>query len=126
MGTSPYNLIQRGIYNINDDFVFSVYVKKDPETKFKSNGIDFYSSVTDKNGVKIDTSHINDVWSRIFITFPAEEVPVSSRGSSIRFEPNINIKDGYLYFACPKLEKGTVPTDYAPAPEDFDLTSTQN
>lgn len=46
---------------------------------------------------------------------------------TIRFEPNVSwdgssqyagVGTGYLYLACPQLERGTTASDYRPASED--------
>lgn len=126
-----YDLYQRDLYNTTDTYTFSCCAKTDGTITLRRGDISFYSNATDSNGKGVDVSQINnDTWTRISITFKfTQNVPNKNDGTlCLRFEPNVSwsglsshagVGTGYLYLACPKLERGTVSTDYTPAPEDI-------
>lgn len=125
-----YDLYQRGLYNTTDTYIFSCYAKIDGTIKLRQGDISFYCTVTDSNGKGIDVSNINsDTWTRISMPFKfTNDTPPQNDGSAtLRFEPNVSwngggshvgVGTGYLYLACPQLEKGATVSDYHPAPED--------
>ena len=125
-----YDLYQRGVYNTADTYTFSCYVKIDGTIKLRQGDISFYCTATDSNGKRVDVSNINsDTWTRISISFKfTNDVPPQNDGSAtLRFESNVSwdgessyagVGTGYLYMACPQLEKGATVSDYHPAPED--------
>lgn len=129
-GYNVYDLYQRGVYNTADTYTFSCYAKIDGTIKLKQGDLSFYCTVTDSNGKGVDVSKINsDTWTRISIPFKfTKDVPPQNDGSAtLRFEPNVSwngggshqgVGTGYLYLACPQLEKGSTVSDYHPAPED--------
>lgn len=125
-----YDLYQRGVYNTADTYTFSCYVKIDGTIKLRQGDISFYCTATDSNGKAVDVSNINsDTWTRISMPFKfTNDTPPQSDGSAtLRFESNVSwdggnsyagVGTGYLYMACPQLEKGSTVSDYHPAPED--------
>ena len=125
-----YDLYQRGVYNTADTYTFSCYVKIDGTIKLRQGDISFYCTATDSNGKGVDVSNINsDTWTRISTSFKfTNDVPPQNDGSAtLRFESNVSwdggssyagVGTGYLYMACPQLEKGSTVSDYHPAPED--------
>lgn len=125
-----YDLYQRGLYNTNDYYTFSCYAKIDGTIKLRKGDIRFYCTAADATGGMPDISKVNsDSWEQISITFKfTEDTPNKNDGTqSIRFEPNVSwsgsgsypgVGTGYLYLACPQLEKGATASDYRPAPED--------
>ena len=59
--------------------------------------------------------------------FTNDTPPQNDGSATLRFEPNVSwdgeeshvgVGTGYLYLACPQLEKGATVSDYHPAPED--------
>ena len=125
-----YDLYQRGLYNTTDTYTFSCYAKIDGTIKLRQGDIAFYCTATDSNGKGVDVSNINsDTWTRISIPFKfTNDTPPQNDGSAtLRFEPDVSwdgsgshagVGTGYLYLACPQLEKGATVSDYHPAPED--------
>lgn len=125
-----YDLYQRGLYNTTDTYTFSCYVKIDGTIKLRQGDIFFYCTATDSNGKAVDVSNINsDTWTRISMPFKfTNDTPPQNDGSAtLRFEPSVSwngggphvgVGTGYLYLACPQLEKGATVSDYHPAPED--------
>ena len=125
-----YDLYQRGLYNTTDTYTFSCYAKIDGNVQLRNGDISFYSTATDSNGAKVDVSKVNsNTWTQISVSFKFSSAnpPQNSGGATLRFEPNISwdgsgshagVGKGYLYLACPQLEKGPKASDYHPAPED--------
>ena len=125
-----YDIYQRGLYNTTDTYIFSCYAKIDGTIKLRRGDISFYCTATDSNGKVVDVSNINsDTWTRISIPFKfTNNTPPQNDGSAtLRFESNVSwdgsgshagVGKGYLYLACPQLEKGATVSDYHPAPED--------
>lgn len=125
-----YDLYQRGLYNTTDTYTFSCYAKIDGTIKLRQGDISFYCAATDSNGKGVDVSNINsDTWTRISMPFKfTNDTPSQNDGgATLRFEPNVSwdgsgshagVGKGYLYLACPQLEKGATVSDYHPAPED--------
>lgn len=125
-----YDLYQRGLYNTTDTYTFSCYAKIDGTIKLRQGDISFYCTATDSNGKGVDVSNVNsDTWTRISIPFKfTNDTPPQNDGSAtLRFEPDVSwdgsgshagVGTGYLYLACPQLEKGATVSDYLPAPED--------
>lgn len=125
-----YDLYRRGVYNTVDTYTFSCYAKIDGTIKLRKGDISFYCTATDSNGKSVDISNISrDTWTRISISFKFTNPnpPQSDGGMTLRFEPNVawsggsssaGVGTGYLYLACPQLEKGSTVSDYRPAPED--------
>ena len=125
-----YDLYQRGLYNTTDNYIFSCYAKIDGTIKLRQGDISFYCTATDSNGKGVDVSNVNsDTWTRISIPFKfTNDTPPQNDGSAtLRFEPDVSwdgsgshagVGTGYLYLACPQLEKGATVSDYHPAPED--------
>ena len=125
-----YDLYQRGLYNTTDTYIFSCYAKIDGTIKLRQGDISFYCTATDSNGKGVDVSNINsDTWTRISMPFKfTNNTPPQNDGSAtLRFESNVSwngggshvgVGTGYLYLACPQLEKGATASDYHPAPED--------
>lgn len=125
-----YDLYQRGLYNTTDTYTFSCYAKIDGNVQLRSGDIVFYSTATDSNGAKVDVSKVNsNTWTQISVSFKFSSAnpPQNSGGATLRFEPTVSwdgsgsrvgVGTGYLYLACPQLEKGATASDYHPAPED--------
>lgn len=125
-----YDLYQRGLYNTTDTYTFSCYAKIDGTIKLRQGDISLYCVATDSNGKGVDVSNINsDTWTRISMPFKfTNDTPSQNDGgATLRFEPNVSwdgsgshagVGKGYLYLACPQLEKGATVSDYHPAPED--------
>lgn len=107
--------------NTNDVFTFSCLVKK--LDKNSSGNISFFCGAVNVLSAHIDQSAINaDYWTQIWVTFkfkPSSEINVSDNyGNSMRFEQGGSV--GTMLYTMFKLEKGSMPTAYSPAPQDTD------
>ncbi|WP_270336572.1 hypothetical protein [Streptococcus infantarius] len=116
---------------IGEEYVFSAYVKSSAKTdgiifflvhsskQPQALGVVSFDSTNSQNAVGFD---VTDEYQRIAIKIKITEdgwiMPRLERYNS----------DAYLFFGGYKLERGNIPTDWSPAPEDYDskLASAQS
>lgn len=116
------HLIDRKNIEVGDEFTYSVYVRTDQETPIKARLFFRYSGQADAEdmaGEKLITKE----WQRFTKTFTVTQKMLSdsSKLSWVGFEQTSDSEDGkFVYYACNKLERGNIPTDYSQAPEDYD------
>lgn len=115
-------LIDRPDVKIGDEFTYSVYVRTDQETPIKARLFFRYSgqsNAEDMTGEKLITQE----WQRFTKTFTVTQKMFSdsSKLSWVGFEQTTNSEDGkYVYYACNKLERGNIATDYSPSEADIE------
>lgn len=126
MGRSQYFEVKTG-----EEYVFSAYVKSSAKTdgiifflvhsskQPQALGVVSFDSTNSQNAVGFD---VTDEYQRIAIKIKITEdgwiMPRLERYNS----------DAYLFFGGYKLERGNIPTDWSPAPDDYDskLASAQS
>ena len=126
-GIRPYfnkHITERNVIKAEDVLTYSVYAKTDDT---KEIAIMMFNRTMDNNngqgairGNQGELKLSND-WKLYSITFKVTESMLSvDKGLSwFGYELCDNTSSGkYVYFACPKLEKGNKATDWTPAPED--------
>lgn len=117
-GVSQYFEVKTG-----EEYVFSAYVKSSAKTdgiifflvhsskQPQALGVVSFDSTNSPNAVGFD---VTDEYQRIAIKIKITEdgwiMPRLERYNS----------DAYLFFGGYKLERGNIPTDWSPAPEDYD------
>lgn len=118
------DLLDRRVINTTDDFTYSVYfrvVGEDPIGMSYAK-MYFFSLATTKEGpIPIQLTSLKEgQWTRLVVTFKFTDDLASDLKSSIRVEMSAAPKvSGARYeFAAPKLERGSIATEYTPAPED--------
>ncbi|KZU56759.1 phage tail protein [Lactiplantibacillus plantarum] len=121
------DLLDRDVINTTDDFTYSIYfrvVGEDPAGMSYAY-IDFLSTATTKNGfVPLQLTSLKEgQWVRIVVSFKFKDFeydPTKDYNYSIRIEMSATPKvdDARYEFAAPKLEKGSVATDFSVNPED--------
>lgn len=115
------HLIDRKNIKVGDEFTYSVYVRTDQESPIKARLFFRYSGQSDAEdmaGEKLITQE----WQRFTKTFTVTQKMLSdsSKLSWVGFEQTSSNEDGkFVYYACNKLERGNIPTDYSQAPEDY-------
>lgn len=121
------DLLDRGVINTTDDFTYSVYfrvVGEDPAGMSYAI-VYFLSETTTKNwNVPVQITSLKEgQWTRLVTTFKFKDLEYDSSRDyqrSIRVEVSAPPKapGAHYEYAAPKLEKGTVATDYDPALEN--------
>lgn len=116
------HLIDRNSVKVGDEFTYSVYVRTDQETPIKARLFFRYSgqsNAEDMTGEKLITQE----WQRFTKTFTVTQKMLSdsSKLNWVGFEQTSNSEDGkFVYYACNKLERGNIATDYSPNEADLE------
>lgn len=125
------DLVSRNVINTTDTYTFSTYVKYTGDNP--SSMMYFYDgdgTILPVEGQTISSSFSNttpNTWNQISWTFKFNSLtPPSSGKFYVGFEFGKSGYNGNVYWACPKLEKGTKATDYSIAPEDIDSSLNDN
>lgn len=122
------NLVMRNAINTTDDFTFSIYVKVDKGVTLDASNFYFFNADGVFNIEKnINFSVINESWIQISVTGKFTQLtPIHTNKFYVGFELSKDLTGGKMYLACPKLEKGSKPTDYSVAPEDVQQNITDS
>lgn len=114
-------LIDRKNVKVGDEFTYSIYVRTDQETPIETM---LFFRYTDSSGQSMTNSKvITQEWQKLSITFKVTQKMVSSdtKLTWVGFEQTTNCEDGkYVYYACNKLERGNIATDYSPSEADIE------
>lgn len=114
-------LIDRKNVKVGDEFTYSIYVRTDQETPIKTM---LFFRYTGSSGQSMTNSKvITQEWQKLSITFKVTQKMVSSdtKLTWVGFEQTTNCEDGkYVYYACNKLERGNIATDYSPNEADIE------
>ena len=117
-------VIDRGLVKVGDTLTYSLYAKTNNASgksiscsyRFKGNANAYW--------FKGSTFNIGTSWARYSATFTVTKdmLATDTYMNEIGFEETASMSgDDKVYFACPKLERGTKATDYTPAPEDNEV-----
>lgn len=115
-------LIDKPDVKVGDEYTYSVYVRTDQESPIKARLFFRYSgqsSAEDMTGEKLITQE----WQRFTKTFTVTQKMLSdsSKLNWVGFEQTSNSEDGkFVYYACNKLERGNIATDYSPNEADLE------
>lgn len=115
------HVIDRGLVKVGDTLTYSLYAKTNNTSgkriacsyRFKGNAQAYWF---EGSAFNIGTS-----WARYSATFTVTKdmLTTDTYMNEIGFEETASMSgDDKVYFACPKLERGTKATDYTEAPED--------
>ena len=115
-------VVNRGLAKAGDVLTYSIWAKTDDTASRDIYGVwmSAKSGRSHMTGAKIAT--LTSEWTRYEkqITVTQAMLDSATVGLATRFECNTNCTSGkYIYWAAPKLEKGTKATDWTPAPEDM-------
>lgn len=119
-------LIDRKSVKIGDEFTYSIYAKTD-QSSMKVRLFDRFSGQSGADALTGEIALTNE-WQKLSVTFKVTQKMVASQSklSWVGFEQVTNSESGkYVYYACNKLERGNIATDYSPNPEDYDVAITQ-
>ena len=126
IGFDLKRLINNNIIKAGDILTYSLLAKTDDNV---DRSLRFYltgsKDYTAKYVNSIHSYHILDEygWTRYYANFEITEEMINDTSSSMptRIECTTSCTSGkFIYWTCPKLEKGNKPTDWTPAPEDID------
>ena len=123
------HLIDRKNVKVGDEFTYSIYAKTD-QSSIRVRLFIRFSGQINAEALTSDITITNE-WQKLSATFKVTQKMVASQSkvSWVGFEQTSNNEDGkFVYYACNKLERGNIPTDYQPPPEDYDskLASAQS
>lgn len=118
------HVIDRGLVKVGDTLTYSLYAKTNNASgknincsyRFKGDGNAYWFN---GSGFNVGTS-----WARYSVTFTVTKdmLAADTYMTEIGFEETASMSgDDKVYYACPKLERGTKATDYTPAPEDNEI-----
>lgn len=118
------HVIDRGLVKVGDTLTYSLYAKTNNASgkriacsyRFKGNTQGYWFNASAFN---VDTS-----WARYSVTFTVTKdmLATDTYMNEIGFEETDSMSgDDKVYYACPKLERGTKATDYTEAPEDNEI-----
>lgn len=118
------HVIDRGLVKVGDTLTYSLYAKTNNASgksincsyRFKGDANAYWFN---GSGFNVGTS-----WARYSVTFTVTKdmLAADTYMTEIGFEETASMSgDDKVYYACPKLERGTKATDYTPAPEDNEI-----
>lgn len=118
------HVIDRGLVKVGDTLTYSLYAKTNNASgksiscsyRFKGNAQAYW--------FKGSAFNIGTSWARYSATFTVTKdmLATDTYMNEIGFEETASMSgDDKVYYACPKLERGTKATDYTPAPEDNEI-----
>lgn len=118
------HVIDRGLVKVGDTLTYSLYAKTNNASgkriacsyRFKGNAQDYWFN---DSAFNVDTS-----WARYSVTFTVTKdmLATDTYMNEIGFGETASMSgDDKVYYACPKLERGTKATDYTPALEDNEI-----
>lgn len=102
------------IQSVDDTFIMSAWVRNTGTTPLS---IGYYNGFTNNNDQLVANLPANSDWIRIS-SQPFKFKQTSNLNGTMRFEPTTDSTDGYVQQVGLKLEKGSIATDWTPAPED--------
>jgi hypothetical protein len=118
------HVIDRGLVKVGDTLTYSLYAKTNNASgksincsyRFKGNANAYWF-----NG---SAFNVGTNWTRYSVTFTITKdmLATDTYMTEIGFEETASMSgDDKVYYACPKLERGTKATDYTPALEDKEI-----
>lgn len=117
-------VIDRGLVKVGDTLTYSLYAKTN-NASGKSISCSYrFTGNANAYWFKGSAFNIGTSWARYSATFTVTKdmLATDTYMNEIGFEETASMSgDDKVYFACPKLERGTKATDYTPAPEDNEI-----
>ena len=117
------NLADRGLLKVGDVLTYSVAMRAEQETPIQARLFVRYTnqSAADSPTNKIEIVNLTTNWQYISVTFTvtAKMLAENTKVTYLGWELTSNTEtDKYVYYACNKIERGNIPTDWSPTPED--------
>ena len=132
IGFNLKRVIEDNNLKVGDKVTYSIYNKTDDTV---ARDIALYTSPLSADGtgsreLKLFKDTLNTEWTRLVVTFEITETMMNCKETNnlrTRYECKTACTTGkYQYWCAPKLELGTIATDWTPAPEDVEDNLTTN
>ena len=132
IGFNLKRVIEDNNLKVGDKVTYSIYNKTDDTV---ARDIALYTSPLSADGtgsreLKLFKDSLNTEWTRLVVTFEITETMMNCKETNnlrTRYECKTACTTGkYQYWCAPKLELGTIATDWTPAPEDVEDNLTTN
>lgn len=127
------NLVDRGLLKVGDVLTYSIAMRAEQKTPIQARLFIRYTnqSAADSLTNKIEIVNLTTNWQYVSITFTvtAKMLAENTKVTYLGWELTSNAEtDKYVYYACNKIERGNIATDWSPAPDDYDskLASAQS
>lgn len=118
------HVIDRGLVKVGDTLTYSLYAKTN-NTSGKRIACSYrFKGNAQADWFKGSAFNIGTSWARYSATFTVTKdmLATDTYMNEIGFEETASMSgDDKVYYACPKLERGTKATDYTEAPEDNEI-----
>lgn len=117
------NLVDRGLLKVGDVLTYSVAMRAEQKTPIQAR---LFIRYTNQSGADSPTNKIEIVdlttdWQYVSLTFTvtAKMLAENTKVTYLGWELTSNAEtDKYVYYACNKIERGDIATDWSSAPED--------
>ena len=116
-------VIDRGLVKVGDVLTYSLYAKTNNASGKSINCSYRFKGNVNAYWFNASVFNVGTSWTRYSVTFTVTKdmLATDTYMNEIGFEETASMSgDDKVYYACPKLERGTKPTDYTEAPEDID------
>lgn len=118
------HVIDRGLVKVGDTLTYSLYAKTNNASGKSINCSYRFKGNANAYWFKGSAFNVGTNWTRYSVTFTITKdmLATDTYMTEIGFEETASMSgDDKVYYACPKLERGTKATDYTPALEDNEI-----
>ena len=118
------HVIDRGLVKVGDTLTYSLYAKTNNASGKSINCSYRFKGNTNAYWFNGSAFNVGTNWTRYSVTFTITKdmLATDTYMTEIGFEETASMSgDDKVYYACPKLERGTKATDYTEAPEDNEI-----
>lgn len=118
------HVIDRGLVKVGDTLTYSLYAKTNNASGKSINCSYRFKGKANAYWFNGSAFNVGTSWTRYSVTFTVTKnmLATDTYMTKIGFEETASMSgDDKVYYACPKLERGTKATDYTPAPEDNEI-----
>lgn len=117
------NLVDRGLLKVGDVLTYSVAMRAEQKTPIQARLFVRYTNESDAGSPtgKIEIVNLTADWQYVSLTFTvtAKMLAANTKVTYLGWELTSNAEtDKYVYYACNKVERGNIATDWSSAPED--------
>lgn len=119
------NLADRGLLKIGDVLTYSVAMRAEQEKPIQARLFIRYKNQSDADSPtgKIELVNLTNEWQYFSVTFTvtAKMLAENTKVTFLGWELTSSAESGkYVYYACNKIERGNIATDYSPSDADIE------